>query len=74
MGDFCGLSYIDTRVSFNSFLAKTLPQPLAEKLDMTTLLQGMLQLGYPIRAISTGALWLECDSGQDIKVYEREFL
>ncbi len=32
MVDFCGLPYIDTRVSFNSFLPKTLPQPLAEKL------------------------------------------
>lgn len=50
-----------------------LPKPV-EKLDMTTLLQGMLQLGYPIRAISTDALWLECDSEQDIKVYEREFI
>lgn len=32
MIDFCGLPYIDTRVSFNSFLPKTLPEPLAEKL------------------------------------------
>jgi len=32
MVDFRGLSYIDTRVSFNSFLPKTLPQPLAERL------------------------------------------
>ena len=50
-----------------------LPKPV-EKLDMTTLLQGMLQLGYPIQVISTDALWLECDSEQDIKVYEREFI
>lgn len=32
MVDFRGLPYIDTRVSFNSFLPKTLPQALAEKL------------------------------------------
>jgi len=32
MVDFRGLPYIDTRVSFNSFLPKTLPKPLAEKL------------------------------------------
>lgn len=32
MIDFRGLPYIDTRVSFNSFLPKTLPEPLAEKL------------------------------------------
>lgn len=52
---------------------RPLPKPV-EKLDMTTLLQGMLQLGYPIQVISTDALWLECDSEQDIKVYEREFI
>lgn len=32
MADFQGLPYIDTRVSFNSFLPKDLPAPLAEKL------------------------------------------
>ena len=32
MIDFKGLPYIDARVSFNSFLPKTLPDPLAEKL------------------------------------------
>ena len=32
MVDFQGLPYIDTRVSFNSFLPKALPEPLAEKL------------------------------------------
>lgn len=32
MADFQGLPYIDTRVSFNSFLPKTLPESLAEKL------------------------------------------
>lgn len=32
MVDFQGLPYIDTRVSFNSFLPKNLPQALSEKL------------------------------------------
>lgn len=32
MVDFQGLPYIDARVSFNSFLPKDLPDPLAEKL------------------------------------------
>ncbi len=32
MVDFQGLPYIDARVSFNSFLPKALPEPLAEKL------------------------------------------
>lgn len=49
-----------------------LPKPVA-KLDMTTLLESMVQLGYPVQTISTGELWLECDSAQDIEVYERDF-
>ncbi len=32
MQDFCGLPYIDTRVSFNSFVPNELPDELAEKL------------------------------------------
>lgn len=32
MLDFCGLPYIDARVSFNSFLPKSLPEPLSQKL------------------------------------------
>ena len=32
MQDFCGLPYIDTRVSFNSFIPSDLPEDLAEKL------------------------------------------
>ena len=40
---------------------------------MTTLLQELLQREYPVQAISTSDLWLECDSEQDILVYEREF-
>lgn len=32
MVDFQGLPYIDARVSFNSFLPKSLPEPLAKKL------------------------------------------
>lgn len=32
MLDFCGLPYIDVRVSFNSFLPKALSEPLARKL------------------------------------------
>lgn len=46
-----------------------LPKPVA-KLDMTTLLQGMLEQGYPIVAIATDALWLECDTQADIEAYE----
>lgn len=49
-----------------------LPKPL-EKLDMTSLLQAMLVQGVAIKAIPTDSLWLECDTEQDILVYERYF-
>lgn len=59
-----------------AWVEDTIRQPMAktvEKLDMTTLLQELLQREYPVQAISTSDLWLECDSEQDILVYEREF-
>lgn len=49
-----------------------MPKPL-EKLDMTTLLQHLLDHGHEVTAIPTDDLWLECDSQEDIQVYEREF-
>lgn len=49
-----------------------LPKPV-QTLDMTTLLNGMVQLGYPVQIISTSDLWLECDSERDIEIYERDF-
>lgn len=58
------------------WVEETIRHPLpktVDKLDMTTLLQGMLRRGYPIQVISTDALWLECDSAHDIEAYEREF-
>lgn len=59
-----------------SWVEETIRQPMAktvEKLDMTTLLQELIQRNYPIQGISTSDLWLECDSEHDIAVYEREF-
>lgn len=47
-----------------------LPKPV-EKLDMTTLLNGMIQSGVKVEAIPTDELWLECDNLEDIAVYER---
>lgn len=59
-----------------AWVEETVRQPMAktvEKLDMTTLLQELLQRGRSVQAIPTDDLWLECDSGQDIEVYERDF-
>lgn len=50
----------------------TLPKPV-EKLDMTTLLNAMVEQGHPVSAFQTDSLWLECDTQQDIELYEREF-
>lgn len=56
------------------WVEKTIQQPMAkpvEKLDMTTLLQELVGRGYPVQTIPTSWLWLECDSGHDIEVYEQ---
>jgi len=53
-------------------IRKPLPKTV-EKLDMTTLLEGMVRQGYPIQTIPTDGLWLECDSEHDIEVYEQYF-
>jgi choline kinase len=51
--------------------AVTLPMPKPiEKLDMTTLLQHLIELGYDIETHKTSDLWLECDNEHDIDVYE----
>ena len=58
------------------WVRQTLRQPLpkpADKLDMTTLLQGMLLHGFPIQTIPVEELWLECDTQQDILTYEQRF-
>lgn len=59
-----------------SWVEETVRQTLAKplnKLDMTTLLQELLQREYPIYTVPIEELWLECDSEQDILVYERLF-
>lgn len=59
------------------WVKETIRHPLpksVEQLDMTTLLNALLEEGYTIRALPVGDLWLECDTEQDIDVYEREGL
>jgi choline kinase len=43
------------------------------KLDMTTLLQHLIEFGCKINAIKTSELWLECDNQKDIQLYETIF-
>ena len=40
---------------------------------MTTLLQAMLEQGYPIYTIAIDDLWLECDTQEDIEAYESHY-
>lgn len=58
------------------WVQETIRHPLpktVERLDMTTLLQGLLEDGYPITVLPSGELWLECDTQQDIEAYEKLF-
>ena len=43
----------------------------ADKLDMTTLLRGLLQQGVPVTAVPVAGKWCECDTPEDIRRYER---
>lgn len=44
---------------------------LAEKIDMTTLLQKLLEHGNNISVYASNEPWLECDTSQDVRLYER---
>ncbi|PGV66253.1 sugar nucleotidyltransferase [Bacillus cereus] len=61
-----GWKYVENTVKM------PMPKPL-EQLDMTTLLQYMLTLGYEIDTFPTDELWLECDNQNDIRLYEKDF-
>ncbi len=55
---------------------ETIKHPLpktVEKLDMTTLLNGMIKDGNIITTFPNDEMWLECDTGDDIEFYEKEF-
>lgn len=73
-GQFMGLLRFTPKgwQNVENAINKPMPKPL-KCLDMTTLLQHMLTLGYEIEAIPTDELWLECDSISDIELYEREW-
>lgn len=51
--------------------AGSLPKERAKRLDMTSLLQKILEMGHEIKALPVSDLWLECDTQEDVEVYER---
>ena len=72
-GQFMGLIRFTPESWANAMetVSHPIPKPVA-KLDMTTLLNCMLQRGVKIQAIPEDSLWLECDTEDDIALYERE--
>lgn len=65
---FTPAGWAQAEAAMETPLEKTL-----DKLDMTTLLRGMLRRGCAIDAVRTDDLWLECDTQEDIACYEREY-
>lgn len=53
-------------------ITNPLPKSI-KKLDMTTLLNALIENGKKIYAIPNSDLWLECDTEKDIEVYEKKY-
>ena len=51
-------------------IKKPLPKSI-EKLDMTTLLEVLVENGHPAKVIADSGLWLECDTETDVEIYEK---
>lgn len=54
----------------NEYMA-SLPQAVADKLDMTSLLKCLLTKGADIRVCAVSGGWCECDTEDDIRKYEQ---
>ena len=48
-----------------------LDRPVRDRLDMTGLLQRLLERRFPIATISADGQWGEVDSASDLALYER---
>ena len=71
-GQYMGLLLI-TPQGFEA-MKKTMQHPLKktmEQLDMTTLLNALLEDGEQISVLPVNSLWLECDTETDIQVYDQ---
>lgn len=49
-------------------------EAIRDHLDMTSLLQHLLSVGYPIETIEIHGRWCEVDHGSDIDLYERKIM
>lgn len=73
-GQFMGLIYVSPKgwEKIKDAMKQNMPKPI-EEMDMTGLLQHLINLGVSVQAIETHELWLECDNMNDVAVYEREY-
>ena len=71
-GQYMGLLKITPRgwQWIESLLAHS-PPAVADQLDMTTLLQQLLEQGHPIAVLPTTEPWLEIDTPEDLALYQR---
>ena len=51
---------------------KGLPEPERDRLDMTSLLQGLIAKGTDVMAVSVAGPWGEVDSASDLAIYEQD--
>ena len=71
MGQHMGLIKISPSIWRFIEYAITLPmEKTIEKLDMTTLLQHLIDLRKESKVIATSDLWLECGNQNDVEIYE----
>ncbi len=70
-GQYMGLIKLSPKGQecIKNYLA-TLEQARIDKLDMTSLLQALLENNTPIHTVPVEAGWCECDTQQDILLYE----
>lgn len=73
-GQYMGLLRIEPAAWEKILEAIRLPMKKnVEKLDMTTLLNHMINCGHTVHGIACGERWLECDNQDDIVLYEKEY-
>lgn len=51
----------------------TLAPAARDKLDMTSLLRGLINKGTPIRGVAISGRWGEADTAEDLALYEEDF-
>lgn len=73
-GQYMGLLRFTPRgwQQVEDFLA-TLPAEQADRLDMTSLLQRLLERGVAVHTVAIGEPWYEVDSESDLRLYQEKF-